>query len=215
MIALSPALRAAVDGLQASLHPLDAPPVGAGWNAAELEGLAPAAKVEAAVLVGLVPREAGLQVLLTRRTASLRQHAGQVSFPGGTIEPGDADALAAALRETEEEIGVPAPGIVALGYLDPLATVTGFRVLPVVAIVTPDYVARPDPREVDEVFEVPLEFLMAPANLEQLRIDFKGRPRAVLEFVDRGVPGQRIWGATASILYNLRERTLRERAFHD
>jgi hypothetical protein len=93
-----------------------------------------------------------------------------------------------------------------LGYLDPLATITGFRVLPLVAVITPDYVARPDPREVAEVFEVPLAYLLAPENLLQVAIEAGGRPRRVLEFVDRGMPGQRIWGATASILFNLRER---------
>lgn len=206
MISLSPELVR----LQAALRPLDAAPAGPCWNDEELAGLPSAARpVPAAVLVGLVPRVGGLQVLLTRRTDALRHHAGQISFPGGRIEPGDADACAAAIRETGEEIGVPVSQLTPLGYLDPLATVTGFRVLPLVAVVTPGYVARPDPREVDEVFEVPLAYLMAPANLERIRIDFQGRPRSVLEFVDRGIAGQRIWGATASILFNLRERLRR------
>jgi len=87
-----------------------------------------------------------------------------------------------------------------------LATITGFRVLPLVAVVAPDYVARPDPREVAEVFEVPLAYLLAPENLVWVAIEAGGRPRRVLEFVDRGMPGQKIWGATASILFNLRER---------
>lgn len=193
--------------IQAALHPLDAAPGGPGWNIEELAGLAPAAQsVAAAVLVGLVLRPEGLQVLLTRRTDVLRHHAGQVSFPGGRIEPDDADACAAAIREAGEEIGVQPLQILPLGYLDPLATVTGFRVLPLVAVVTPDYLARPEPDEVDEVFEVPFDYLMAPANLERIRIELEGRPRSVLEFVDRGRPGQRIWGASASILLNLRQR---------
>ena len=193
--------------IQAALHPLDAAPTGPGWNIEELAGLQQTAEpVIAAVLVGLVPRVDGLCVLLTRRTDALRHHAGQVSFPGGRIEPGDSDACAAAIRETGEEIGVRPSQILALGYLDPLATVTGFRVLPLVAIVTPDYIARPDAREVDEVFEVPLDYLMGPANLGRIDIQLGGRPRSVLEFVDRGRPGQRIWGASASILLNLRQR---------
>ena len=136
----------------------------------------------------------------------LRHHAGQVSFPGGRIEPHDVDAVAAAVRETGEEIGLAASQIIPLGLLDPLWTITGFRVLPVVAMIEPDYVARPDPGEVDEVFETPLAFLLDPANLATLEVEFGGRPRRVLEFVDRGEPQRRIWGATASILFNLRER---------
>jgi 8-oxo-dGTP pyrophosphatase MutT (NUDIX family) len=122
------------------------------------------------------------------------------------VEPGDVDACAAAVRETDEEVGIGAAQIQPLGYLDPVRTVTGFRVLPIVALLTPDYVARPDPREVDEVFEVPLDYLMAPANLRSIRIDVGGRPRSVLEFVDSGDSGRRIWGVSASILLNLRER---------
>jgi 8-oxo-dGTP pyrophosphatase MutT (NUDIX family) len=148
----------------------------------------------------------GLQVLLTRRNDGMRHHPGQVSFPGGGIESDDADAAAAAVREAGEEIGLRPAQIQPLGYLDPLATITGFWVLPLVAVITPDYVARPDPREVAEVFEVPLAYLLAPENLLRIAIDAGGRPRQVLEFVDRGMPGQRIWGATASILFNLRER---------
>ncbi len=194
--------------LLAALHPLAQAPQGPGWNRAELaDFVAPdAALVEAAVLVGLVPREAGTGVLLTRRTDLLRHHAGQVSFPGGRIELFDADAVAAAVREAGEEIGLVPQQISPLGYLDPLATITGFRVMPVVATIATDYVPRPDPNEVAEVFEVPLSFVLDPANLTVRTLDLRGRPRQVLEFVNRGVPAQRIWGATASILWNLRAR---------
>lgn len=204
MIALPPELHR----LQAALHPLAAVPRGMAWNLDEVADLLPAAAaVPAAVLVGLVPRgHDGLQVLLTRRTDALRHHPGQVSFPGGRIEPFDPDPRAAAIRETGEEIGLAPSQLAPLGWLDPLATVTGFTVLPLVAAITPDYVARPDPREVAEVFEVPLEYLMAAANLRHVDLQWRGRPRTVLEFVDRGMPGQRIWGATASILFNLRQR---------
>ena len=191
--------------IRAALHPLDAPPEGPGWNYAELMDLlpAPVRLVEAAVLVGLVPRAGGLQVLLTRRTDDLRNHAGQVSFPGGRVEPGDLDLTATALRETFEEVGLAPVQMTPLGVLDPLTTITGFRVLPVVALIDPDYVARPDPREVAEVFEVPLEFLLDPSNLERREIEHRGRLRAVLEF---RYPAQRIWGVTAAIVLNLRER---------
>jgi len=200
--------------LRAVLHPIEVPPAGPGWNHAELAGLLPDMPLrEAAVLVGLVDRIAGWQVLLTRRTDVLRHHAGQVSFPGGRIEADDTDAIAAALRESFEEIGLAPEHVAPIGFLDPLCTITGFRVLPLVGIVAPGFVPHPDPMEVAEVFEVPLDYLLEPRNL--LRKDVSavlgrpmpdGRPREVLEFVDRGNPRQRIWGATASILFNLRER---------
>jgi 8-oxo-dGTP pyrophosphatase MutT (NUDIX family) len=200
--------------LRAVLHPVDAPPPGPGWNHADLEGMLPDAPLrEAAVLVGLVTRTEGWQVLLTRRTDELRHHAGQVSFPGGRIEPHDDGAIAAALRESREEIGLPASQVAPVGFLDPLCTITGFRVSPLVAMIDPEFVPHPDPGEVAEVFEVPLDYLLDPANLASRDVSAilgrpipGGRPRAVLEFVDRGNPRQRIWGATASILFNLRER---------
>jgi 8-oxo-dGTP pyrophosphatase MutT (NUDIX family) len=187
---------------------LHAPPEGPGWNLEELEGLLPDGGTlrEAAVLVGLVPRDSSLNVLLTRRTDALRHHAGQVSFPGGMLESDDADPAAAAIREAQEEIGLVPAQIQPWGYLDPLATITGFRVMPLVGLIAPDYAPRPDPREVAEVFEVPLAFLMASANLQPRPIDHGGRPRTVLEYVNTDVTTQRIWGATASILFNLRER---------
>lgn len=203
--------RAPVTGLQeiaelrAALQPLDAVVPDTCWNHAELDGLPiPATGLaDAAVLVGLVPHAAGTTVLLTRRTDALRNHAGQVSFPGGRVEPDDADAIAAALRETGEEIGVPVHQISPIGLLDPLMTITGFRVLPVVAMIDRDYLAVPDPGEVAEVFEVPLAFLVDPANLGHHHVEFGGRRRRVLEF---RYPAQRIWGVTASILWNLRKR---------
>jgi len=196
-----------MERIRAALHPLDQVQCAPCWNLAELECLLPSTDpVAAAVLVGLVPRPDGLRVLLTRRTDALRHHAGQVSFPGGRIEPGDAGAVAAAVRETGEEIGIAAAQITPLGLLDAIATVTGFRVCPVVAAVAVDYVARPDAREVDEVFEVPFDHLMAPANLQYVSMQWRGTTRAVPEFVDHVHPGQRIWGVSASILLNLRQR---------
>jgi len=194
--------------VRAALLPLDAVPDARGWNHEEVHDLLPeaAALRDAAVLVGLVAREGGWHVLLTRRTDALRHHAGQVSFPGGAVEPGDADAVAAAVREAVEEIGLLPAQVAPLGLLPPLCTITGFRVVPVVATIDPRYLANPDPAEVDEAFEVPLAFLLEPANLVSLDLDYAGRPRRVLEFVNTDGPRRRIWGATASILFNLRER---------
>jgi predicted Fe-S protein YdhL (DUF1289 family)/8-oxo-dGTP pyrophosphatase MutT (NUDIX family) len=187
-----------------ALHPLDQPPTGDGWNRSELSDLLPPGPpVEAAVLAGIVPRAHGAQVILTRRTETLRHHGGQVGFPGGRTEPDDRDAVAAALRESQEEIALPPEQVQVLGYLDPFVTITGYRVMPVVAVIDPDFVAVPQPEEVADVFEVPLAYLMEPANLHQIEIEHRGRIRHVLEY---GWPGQRIWGATAAILYNLRRR---------
>ncbi|GAB1595806.1 hypothetical protein PAGU2638_14850 [Lysobacter sp. PAGU 2638] len=190
--------------LRRALHPLDAPPRGACWNLVDLDGLIDTGPSrDAAVLVGLVQRDDDPQVLLTRRNDTLRQHAGQVSFPGGALDPGDADAIAAALRETHEEVGIPPSHIAPLGFLDPLATITGFRVVPVVAMIDAAYVARPDPAEVADVFEVPLAYLMDPTNRVERRFDVQGRSRVVWEY---RYPDQRIWGATASMLLNLHDR---------
>lgn len=194
--------------LQAALHPLGVAPAGAGWNLHELEGLLPddVESAAAAVLVPLVQR-AETQVVLTRRNERLRQHGGQVSFPGGRVDAADDGPVSAALREAHEEIGLQRQHARLLGYLDPLRTVTGFRIVPVVAEVEASFVPTPEPGEVAEVFEVPLAWLMAPANLQAVAIEFGGRTRHVLEFQRfPGAPAQRIWGATASILFNLRER---------
>ena len=186
------------------LHPLDRVPTAPGWNHEELIDLLPPGEpAEAAVLVGLVPRPQGTQVLLTRRNDGLRHHGGQVSFPGGRIDAGDGGILAAALRETQEEIALPPEQIAPLGFLDPFTTISGFRVVPTVAVIDPAATPKPNPDEVADVFEVPLAYLMAPNNLRRVEMDYRGRRRVVLEY---GWPGQRIWGATAAILFNLRQR---------
>jgi len=190
--------------LKRALYPLDAAPIGPGWNHAELVDLAEdGASAEAAVLCGLVPREQGTAVLLTRRTDCLRHHAGQVSFPGGRMEPSDADAVATALRESCEEIALGPAQVQALGYLDPFVTASGFRVTPVVGVIDSAFVAVPQPDEVAEVFEVPLAYLMEPDHLRSVELQFRGRPRRVVEY---DWPAHRIWGATAAILLNLRRR---------
>jgi 8-oxo-dGTP pyrophosphatase MutT (NUDIX family) len=165
--------------------------------------------IAAAVLVPLVTRPQGLQVLLTRRTDHLRDHAGQISFPGGRIEPADADAVAAALREAVEEVGLTPADIEVLGPLPPYTTVTRFIVTPVVGLVRADHALQLDSFEVAEAFEVPLEFLMTPAHHQRHQVDIGGVQRTFLsmpwELQSVDGPPRRyfIWGATAAMLRNL------------
>ncbi len=190
--------------LREAVRRLDDQPVGPGWNHSELRDILPDQPLrEAAVLVGVVDRTEGLSILLTERTADLRQHAGQISFPGGGAEEDDIDKIATALRETREEIGVGAESIRPFGYLDCLDTVSGYRVTPVVADVDPAYIATPDPREVASVFEVPLTFFADPANLRRRRMEYRGRQRDILEF---HYNDRNIWGATAAMLLSLVRR---------
>jgi 8-oxo-dGTP pyrophosphatase MutT (NUDIX family) len=154
----------------------------------------------AAVLVPLVKREKELTVLFTRRTAHLNDHAGQISFPGGRAEPGDAGAAATAMREAEEEIGLAAARVDVLGELHQYITVTGYRVTPVVGLVTPPLDLRPDDFEVAEVFEAPLSFLLDPANHQSNHVLFEGRERRYYAIPYRQYY---IWGATAGMLMNM------------
>jgi 8-oxo-dGTP pyrophosphatase MutT (NUDIX family) len=156
----------------------------------------------AAVLVPVVAREQPT-LLLTVRASALPDHAGQIAFPGGKIDEGDRDPLAAALREAEEEIGLAARFTVPLGYLDPYLSGTGFRIVPAVALVTPDYQLALNRREVDDAFEVPLDFLMEPANHARHSREWQGKQRSYY-----AMPyGERyIWGATAGIIRRLYER---------
>jgi len=153
----------------------------------------------AAVLVPVVRRETGLTVLFTRRTAHLHDHAGQISFPGGRTEPGDRSAAETALRESSEEIGLEADRVEILGELHQYVTVTGYRVSPVVGLVSPPLDLRLDEFEVAEVFEVPLGFLLDPANHQRNRVVNEGRERRYW-----AVPygPYYIWGATAGMLMN-------------
>ena len=193
-----------VERLRLATHPVERLPTGAPWNLDELDGLlSPGEPTPAAVLVGVVADAAEPSVLLTRRHDGLRHHAGQVSLPGGRIEPDDRDPAAAALREASEEVGLDPVQATVLGYLDPLLTITGFRVVPVLAMIDAEFTPVPDPAEVADVFEVPLALLLDPDRLERIELQFGGRPRSVLQY---RYPPQRIWGVTASILFNLRER---------
>lgn len=160
----------------------------------------PAALRDAAVLVPLVDRPDGPTILLTQRTAHLAAHAGQISFPGGGVEPADEDAVATALRETEEEIGLPRLHIEVLGHLDTYITRTGFRVVPVVAHIRPPFTLEPDPYEVADVFEVPLSFILDPASRRRESREFKGAQRHFWAFPYQD---RYIWGATAGMLVNL------------
>ena len=163
----------------------------------------------AAVLVPLVQRPGGLQVLLTRRTDHLRDHAGQISFPGGRAEPEDAGPAATALREAEEEVGLPLNCVQVIGQMPAYTTVTRFVVTPVVALLQPPFTLSLDTFEVAEAFEVPLSYLMNPAHHRRHVWTFDGGQRQFLSMPWRG-PGADgvereyfIWGATAAMLRNL------------
>jgi 8-oxo-dGTP pyrophosphatase MutT (NUDIX family) len=155
---------------------------------------------DAAVLVPIVDRPAGLTVLLTRRSPHLPDHAGQISFPGGGIDPGDADAEADALREAEEEIGLARRHVTLIGRLDTYLVRTGFSVVPVVGLLRPPFDLRAEAGEVDEIFEVPLPFFLEPASRLLHSRMFRGAERF---FYAYPYGDYYIWGATAGILSNL------------
>jgi 8-oxo-dGTP pyrophosphatase MutT (NUDIX family) len=159
----------------------------------------------AAVLIPLVQREHGLHVLLTQRTDHLRDHAGQVSFPGGRAEPEDEGPAATALREAEEEVGLARGQVEILGQMPTYTTVTRFVVTPVVGLVQPPFELKLDAFEVAEAFEVPLAFLMNPAHHQRHVYRFDGGERQFLSMPWRGGNGREyfIWGATAAMLRNL------------
>ena len=190
------------DALRLALHQAPFRALAEGEVVGDALGVAPidVPPIPASVLFPVVMREQGATVLLTRRTEHLKDHPGQISFPGGRAEASDASPAHTALRETEEEIGLASAHIEIIGYLPDYLTVTGFCITPVVALVTPPFTLRPDPFEVAEVFEVPLAFLMDAVNHQQHSAIFRGklRPYLAMPYGDYF-----IWGATAGIIETL------------
>jgi 8-oxo-dGTP pyrophosphatase MutT (NUDIX family) len=156
----------------------------------------------AAVLVPIVDRPEPT-VILTLRPETMRKHPGQISFPGGRIDPGDDGPVAAALREAEEEIGLPPDRVEVIGIADLYRTVTGFEVTPVVGIVPPDLPLRPHPGEVAAMFEAPLRYLLDPAHQQARSAIWRGQER---HYYQIDYEGRRIWGATAAMIVNLSRR---------
>ncbi len=191
-----------IDRLRAALSP-DASRAGATGDdgvVAGAEGLEGAGLTPASVLFPIVLRPHAPSVLLTQRNETLRDHPGQISFPGGRVEPQDRSPQDTALREAQEEIGLGARHVEVVGYLPDYRTVTGFCVTPVVALVTPPFDLRPDPREVAEVFEVPFSFLMDAANHQRRTLLYRGSPR---QYIAMPYGDYFIWGATAAIIATL------------
>lgn len=154
---------------------------------------------EAAVLVPLVATPTGVELQLILRPNTMPTHPGQVAFPGGAVDPGDADSWAAALREADEELGIPANAVTRVGRLDDLPTITSFHVTPWVGWIPPDLALRPSPREVDEAFRVPLSTLLDPSRRRTMVGRWRGRPRRMYFYLtERHV----VWGATAEMLTN-------------
>jgi 8-oxo-dGTP pyrophosphatase MutT (NUDIX family) len=158
--------------------------------------------VPAAVLVAVTDRpEPG--VILTLRPETMRKHPGQISFPGGRLDPGDDGPIDAALREAEEEIGLPRDQVELVGIADRYRTITGFEVIPVIGVVPPGIALTPHPGEVAAVFEAPLHYLLDPAHQMVRTAEFRGRVRSYYEI---DYEGRRIWGATAAMIVNLSRR---------
>ena len=158
--------------------------------------------IRAAVLIAVVDRH-DPGVLFTLRTEGLRRHAGQVAFPGGRVDPTDSDAVAAALREAEEEIALPPDAVEVVGIADPYRTITGFDVTPVLGVVPPDLPLAPEPGEVAAIFEAPLRPILDPDRHEIRTVEWQGAERTYYEIAWRD---RRIWGATAAMIVNLSRR---------
>ncbi len=176
-----------------------------GEDALASAGLSLAALRASAVLVPIVLRAAGATLLLTRRASGVPVRSGDIVFPGG-IARGEEALIGTALREAEEEVGVPASRVRVAGFLDAHPTLIGFRIQPVVGFVPGDFVAAPDPREVDAVYEIPLAFALERANHQRVEVSFEHGPREVAKFEYAGVV---LWGTTASIVRDLAERAAR------
>ena len=194
-------LRARLAGRDGTVPAVSADALASLATSDDIADLATRPLVPAAVLVGIIHgREPG--ILLTKRTSTLSSHAGQVAFPGGRIDAGE-DALAAALREAQEEVGLPSDLVEVTGWLPDYVTGTGFRITPVIGLLSPGFVPVPSAAEVEEVFELPLSILLDPAAPEKRRAVWKGRDR---EFWVWPHTRHYIWGATAAILVHLAHR---------
>ncbi len=200
-------LRERLAGTRLPVDPLDVvmPPESERWPASMREKLAATLK-PAGVLIPVIERVAALSVLLTQRSAELKHHAGQVSFPGGRMEAHDADVRATALRETHEEVGIEPAHVSVIGYLRSMPTITGYAVTPVVGLVSEAARLVIDRTEVEYVFEVPLDFLLDNRNDRRVEREFDGRKIMMTEF---HYDGERIWGATAYMLLSFRKMLLK------
>lgn len=172
------------------------------WARVKAAAAGASAGVPAAVLVPIIARGGAMTVLFTRRTDDLARHAGQVSFPGGRAEAGDAAPVATALREAREEVGIAAASVAVVGRLEERPVGTGYRIVPVVGLLADPPPFAADSREVAEIFEVPLPFVLDPANYRRERMVVEGVPRC---FHALSYRRYFIWGATAAILVNLRD----------
>lgn len=192
-------LRECFAGTREPVDPLDVVmPLGSeSWPAGMREKLT-ATLTPAGVLIPLVDHGPGeISVLLTERSAALKTHAGQVSFPGGRMEPDDPDITITALRETEEEVGIAQDIVSVIGYLKPMPTITGYAVTPVIGLVEKSFELNVDATEVASAFEVPLAFFLEPSNRRRVERELHGSRVTMVEY---HFDGQRIWGATAFIL---------------
>ncbi|HLS82754.1 MAG TPA: CoA pyrophosphatase [Steroidobacter sp.] len=200
-IALRRLIEERLKGTRPGADPMAALSAGLSPEAAQqLQAYFPPSPTAAAVLVPLVDHPEGLSVLLTQRASHLKRHGGQVSFPGGRIEPGDDGPVAAALRETEEEIGLSRRHVTVVGYLDPQLVLTGYWVTPVVAFVQPGFELKLDECEVESAFEAPLAHILDPANHQ---VQERAIGSVSVPVYDIPYGPYRIWGATASMLMNL------------
>ncbi len=200
-------LRERLAGTRLPTDPTDVrmPPGSEKWPADMRKALSRSLQ-PAGVLIPLIERESGLSVLLTRRAAELKHHAGQISFPGGRMEAHDHDIQATALRETHEEVGIPPDKVSVIGYLEPMPTVTGYAVTPIIGVIESPDTLNIDHNEVEFTFEVPLAFLLDKRNARAGEREFRGRKVAIVEFF---YEQHRIWGATAYMLIELREKVLK------
>ena len=200
-------IRERMAGTELPVDPLDVvmPPGSSAWPADLRRKMCQDLK-PAGVLIPIVEHADSLSVLLTQRSADLKNHAGQVSFPGGRMESADADITETALRETHEEVGIRPEQVDVAGFLPPMLTVTGYAVTPIVGLLAPGISLTLDEREVEQAFEVPLSFLLDESNQESSEREVRG---VIVPIVEFNYANRRIWGATANILIEFRNIILK------